>query len=47
MSILDEKARTKGTVLVISHNDLADWINQVVTIQKENGQSTMKGGALL
>lgn len=43
MGILDEKAKTKGTALVISHNSLSDWIRQSVTVVKENGYSTLKG----
>lgn len=46
MAILEEKARTKGTVLTISHNSLSDWIRQVVTIKKEGGYSRMVGEAL-
>lgn len=43
MGILDQKARDKGTVLVISHNSLSDWIREVVTVKKENGASTVSG----
>lgn len=43
MGILDEKAKTKGTALVISHNSLSDWIRQSVTVVKENGYSALKG----
>lgn len=43
MGILDQKARDKGTVLVISHNSLSDWIREVVTVTKENGVSTVSG----
>lgn len=43
MGILDEKARERGTVLVISHNELADWCRQVVDVVKEGGYATIKG----
>lgn len=43
MTILDEKARERGTVLVISHNSLSDWIREVITVEKSGGQSTVKG----
>ncbi len=47
MGILDRKARERGTVLVISHNELGDWIRDSVVITKQNGVSTMDGlGAL-
>lgn len=41
MSVLNEKANEKGTVLIISHNDLKDWISQSIVITKENGVSTI------
>ena len=43
MGILDRKARERGTVLVISHNSLADWIDNVVTVTKKDGTSTIEG----
>lgn len=43
MTILDEKARDRGTVLVISHNELSDWIREVVTVVKRDGSSTVEG----
>lgn len=46
MTILDEKAKDKGTVLVISHSDLSDWVRQQVTIVKESGESRMEGSVL-
>jgi len=39
MTILDEKARHVGTVLVISHNDLGDWISNSVSVVKSGGKS--------
>lgn len=43
MGIFERKARDKGTVLVISHNDLADWCDVVTTVTKEGGYSTVSG----
>lgn len=42
MSILEEKARDKGTVLVISHTDLTDSIRESITVVKEHGKSTIR-----
>jgi len=39
MSILDEKSRDRGTVLVISHNDIAHFARKSILIRKENGVS--------
>lgn len=46
MAILDKKAQERGTVLVISHNSLADWIDQCVVVVKEGGVSRLEGSAL-
>ena len=43
MGILDQKSKEKGTVLVISHNSLSDWIRDVVTVVKENDMSRVTG----
>lgn len=43
MAVLEEKARERGTVLVISHNSLSDWIRDVVTVEKSEGQSVVRG----
>jgi DNA repair exonuclease SbcCD ATPase subunit len=43
MGILDRKARERGTVLVISHNSLSDWVDNVVTVTKRDGVSTIEG----
>jgi DNA repair exonuclease SbcCD ATPase subunit len=43
MTILERKARERGTVLIISHNDLADWCDQVTTVTKTGGYSVVKG----
>ena len=42
-TILDEKARERGTVLVISHNSLDDWIRDAATVEKSGGLSTISG----
>jgi DNA repair exonuclease SbcCD ATPase subunit len=41
MFLLEEKSHDKGTVLVISHTDLRDWIRNSITIIKKNGQATV------
>lgn len=43
MSILERKARERGTVLVISHNSLKDWCDSVLTVTKSGGSSTFEG----
>lgn len=43
MSVLERKARERGTVLVISHNELRDYIDQVIVVQKKGGQSLVSG----
>lgn len=39
MALLEAKAKTQGTVLVVSHNELSDWIRDSLTIVKEGGFS--------
>lgn len=41
MGVLDERARSHGTVVVISHNELRDWIRQQVTVVKKDGYATL------
>ncbi len=41
MSVLHEKTQEKGTVLIISHNDLKDWISQNIVVTKKQGVSTI------
>lgn len=43
MTVLNEKARERGTVLVISHNSLSDWIDEVITVTKEGGYAKVSG----
>lgn len=45
MGILERKARERGTVLVISHNDIADWIPNNITVRKAGGSSSVDGMA--
>jgi DNA repair exonuclease SbcCD ATPase subunit len=42
MMILEEKARERGTVLLISHNSLRDWVSQVMTVTKTGRVSTIE-----
>lgn len=43
MGILEEKARERGTVLVISHNSLSDWIRDTAVVTKEGGEASITG----
>lgn len=43
MTVLERKARERGTVLVISHNDLNHFVDQCIIVQKSGGQSTVSG----
>jgi DNA repair exonuclease SbcCD ATPase subunit len=43
MTVLEQKAREKGTVLIISHESLSDWCDQIATVTKEGGVSTVTG----
>lgn len=43
MTVLERKARERGTVLVISHNELKDYCDQVIVVQKKDGQSVVIG----
>ena len=40
MHLLEERARTHGTVLVVSHNELSDWIRESITVVKKDGYTT-------
>lgn len=40
MGLLEERAKVQGTVLVVSHNELSDWIRESITVVKENGYTT-------
>jgi DNA repair exonuclease SbcCD ATPase subunit len=41
MGVLEEKARDRGTVLVISHNDIQDFARKTMTVRKANGRATV------
>jgi len=43
MGILETKARERGSVLVISHNELSDWADSICTVTKRGGVSTVEG----
>ena len=43
MTVLEEKAKEKGTVLIISHNSIGDWVRQHATVTKTDGVATMTG----
>lgn len=41
MGVLEEKAKERGTVLMISHSDLKDWISQTIMVRKTGKVSTV------
>lgn len=42
MTVLENKARVRGTVLVVSHNSLSDWISDTIVVTKNaSGGSTI------
>jgi len=43
MNVLEEKAHERGTVLVISHTDLRDWISNSITVRRKDGYSEVVG----
>jgi DNA repair exonuclease SbcCD ATPase subunit len=43
MTILERRARERGTVVVISHSDLRDWIDEVTIVRKSGGSSVVEG----
>ena len=47
MGVLEQKAKERGTVLVISHGDLTDWIRQVMVVTKKGGYSTVSGALVI
>jgi DNA repair exonuclease SbcCD ATPase subunit len=40
--ILEEKGRERGTVLIISHQELKDFVRQVITVRKKDKKSTIE-----
>lgn len=43
MGILDKRAKEHGSVFLISHNGLADWVDQVVMVEKDGKSSVVTG----
>lgn len=43
MCVLNEKTKVKSTILVISHNELRDWIPNYATVIRENDVSSVEG----
>jgi DNA repair exonuclease SbcCD ATPase subunit len=43
MGLLAEKAETKSTILVISHNKMREWIPNYATVTRKDGISTITG----
>lgn len=43
MSVLAAKTESKSTILVISHNELRDWIPNYAVVTRENDISTISG----
>jgi len=41
-TILEEKAAERGSVFVISHNSLSDWIPQIIEVEKKGGLTTLR-----
>lgn len=39
--ILEDKAHERGSVFIISHNDLKDWVSQSITVRKKDGETTL------
>lgn len=39
--ILEEKARERGSVFIISHNDIKDWVPAAITVTKKDGKSVV------
>lgn len=46
MTILERKARERGTVLVISHSDLRDWVDNVTVVRKYGQWKSKVEGSL-
>lgn len=40
-AVLEAKARSHGTVMIISHNDLNDWIRHAITVVKSGGVASI------
>lgn len=42
MGVLNEKALERGSVFIISHSDLKEWVSNHITVIKEGGKSRVK-----
>lgn len=42
MGLLEEKAKSVGTLMIISHNALGDWCKESITVTKKDGVTTVK-----
>lgn len=45
MGILEEKARERGSVFVISHSDLKGWVSSTINVIREHGVSRVEDAA--
>jgi DNA repair exonuclease SbcCD ATPase subunit len=43
MGVLAEKTKSKSTILVISHNEMREWIPNYATVTRKDGVSTITG----
>lgn len=43
MAVLNKKAKERGTLLIISHNNLKDWVDQTTTVIMQGGSATVEG----
>ena len=43
MTLLEMKAREKGTVLIVSHHDLKDWVRDTVVVTMEDKAARVEG----
>jgi DNA repair exonuclease SbcCD ATPase subunit len=43
MVLLEQKTKRKSTILVISHNELRDWIPNFATVTRKDGVTTITG----
>lgn len=43
MVIMERRARERGTVILISHNSLSDWCDNVTVVRKSGGFSVVEG----
>ncbi len=42
MGLLEQKSREVGTVLIISHNDISDWVRNQVVVKKVSGVGVLE-----